>query len=334
MNENKAEISVLEAMQSREKITEFKAKKMEERCPLEQRLKKIGEERAALCAMPVSRESLIARAHMEIDRIADDYLQSIVNSANNKLQNVTVDELVRGRGHNRPLMSLSYGLRGAGIHLGDFNTEPLTQGAATFLFRDAMKQAAERQIMALNFSPATDVGISIDVARERLTALDMEASQIHVKIRAIDDDIEAVEGKKNVVKREYVGELRKVHYGGCEVSTQAVGSAVRVTISSYNGCSQSALFSVEAVYQFCEHLVTAHADSERADDFRRVGVEVDRNGWAHRRVKCIDGEKSLIVSQKKNEFTFHLHSSGTLQVHSGGALNFREMLKKAAAEVA
>jgi hypothetical protein len=334
MTEHKADISVSEALGHREKIAEFKAKKMEERRPLEQRLNEISEERAELSAMPVSRESLIARAHREIDIIADDYLQSIVSVAGRKIRNVTVDELVRVPGHNRQLMSLSYRLRGSSIQLGDFNTEPLTQGAATFLFRDAMKSAAERQIMALDFSPETDAGISIDVARERLAALDMEASKIHVMICEIDADIEAVEGKKQAVKREHVGELRKRIYCGCEVSTQAVGSAVRVSVSSYNGGPQSALFSVEEVGKFCEHLATAYADSSRGDDHRRIGAEVDRHGWAHRRVKSIDGKMSLNVAQKKDEFMFALHSASTLQVHPGGAESFREMLKKAASEVA
>lgn len=325
-----------EAIENRDKLAAFKAAKMEEMKPLEARLRDIHAEREKIKATPVDRESMILRAHAEIDEFAESYLRKIVNNAGSttKHKNITVDQLVTGRSRRGGLNSLSFPLRGSGSLLGDFNSEPITQEAATFLFADALKLAARRHIEAMHFPRETDKGIFIEEAEKRLAELDAEEAETNAKMAEITAEIEQIEGVKKPKRRAHVGNARRRNYGFCEFQMQARDATVEITATNHIGSQSSGVFTKEAASEFLTHLRAAMEDEIRGDDNKRKGstnAKTDRDGTMWRHVTSEDTNTRLSIGQKAADFTIAIGRAST-QVNRVAVRSFHDTLRATIAE--
>lgn len=150
-------------------------------------------QRSTILAEPVNAAALIARAHSSIDAVADNYLLKISASVGSSLKTApTVADMLHSFGTGSA--SLYIPLRGSSSFLGDYNDEPLTQEAATFLFRDALKSAAEQAIRAASLHPETLAGIAMEDATKRLEKIDAKRKENAQKIDALRAAIAELNG--------------------------------------------------------------------------------------------------------------------------------------------
>ncbi len=153
-------------------------------------LTKLGEQqsdaerqRDAILSQPVGVAALVTRAHASIDAVADNYMRRIAETVGATFKRPpTVADMMHE--FTPGSASLYIPLRGSSSFLGDYNDEPLSQEAATFLFRDAMKAAAESAIRAATLNADTLSGVDMDDARKRLAELDSKLAKINAKIEA------------------------------------------------------------------------------------------------------------------------------------------------------
>ncbi|MBN4939754.1 hypothetical protein JY409_17065 [Stenotrophomonas maltophilia] len=150
--------------------------------------KTLNAERDILLKLPLAKDDLVAVMHAEIDAAADDYLKM----ASEKLRD---DLIVRGSPAGRPSPKLCVGdvdgtrkyfrgrmlgqLRMATGHseyTSDNPGDPLTQQAATFLFRDEMKRAAAQVVGAVQY-PFPNAK-SLAEVRARLGEIDSELNSL------------------------------------------------------------------------------------------------------------------------------------------------------------
>lgn len=284
---------VQEARQIRQRVEAFKAEKMAKREPLLKRLDEIEAERARIGASAVDRATLIKRAHEEIDIIADRYLASLVTVNKERCNRpVTVDQILIPS--CQELKQLSFMLRNNSRTFGETGGEPLTQDAATFIFRDAMKKAARTQIMALPFPVETDRGVDINSARTRLRELEEEADAIRCQLEVIHAQIEEIDPSPKATKREHVGEKRRANFGDITIIANARGGLVSIAGKNRYGAQITADYSADSVSTLITQIDAVISELDRSSGMKKRNA---RGEW-WQQVLSVDGSQSFSVGQK------------------------------------
>lgn len=156
-------------------------------------LRDIDAQIARVRAEPVGAAALIARAHASIDAVAENYQRKIADSVGLALRKApTVADMLEP--YPPGGASLYIPLRGSSTFLGDYNDEPLTQEAATFLFREEMKQAAERAIRSAKLSDETLAGTDMADAEKRLSKLAAKRKDVAGKLEALREELRELTG--------------------------------------------------------------------------------------------------------------------------------------------
>ncbi|MBN4938075.1 hypothetical protein JY409_08485 [Stenotrophomonas maltophilia] len=152
--------------------------------------KALNAERDSLLKLPLAKDDLIAVMHAEIDAAADGYLKMAAgklrddivaqdSSEKQRSPKVCVGDVERTRKHFRGRMLGQLRMAtGYSDYTGDNPTDPLTQHAATFLFRDEMKRAAAQVVEAMQY-PFPDAKSLVEV-RARLSEIDSELASLGV----------------------------------------------------------------------------------------------------------------------------------------------------------
>lgn len=150
------------------------------------RIDQLQAERVALLKQPITREDYAALIHADIDRLADGYRDL---TASKMLARMSLDAKPGEPADVQTAMrfprvgfsSLAGGLRDP---VRDFDGEPLSQGAATFLFRDDMKRAATEAVNAIKkwpFPNAKPLGDSLArIAQIDAELVDLKAQRTEV----------------------------------------------------------------------------------------------------------------------------------------------------------
>lgn len=149
---------------------------------LRNRIAQLESERKAICALPIRAEDYASLIQQDIDRIADHMRDFIAREMSKKAGSATVNMVFQMKKRDASFGMLLGGIRSPDR---DGNRAELTQGVATFLFRDEMKRAAAELVTRIHHPPFSHAQPMAD-SLARIEAIDGELEGLRSELADLE----------------------------------------------------------------------------------------------------------------------------------------------------